>query len=130
MAAKIGNIQFFSATYRLFKNTAIEIEDACEDYGQAVIYKGSIERLPHSFDLDKHHSIETGRVFPVCANTYDMLKDSRFAPHFEFIGDDSRHYGVFAGCGDSIPFGRSATLVASTATELTVQSTTDSGSCC
>lgn len=102
LAAKIGDIQFFSATYRLFKLAALE--DACEDYGQAVIYKGSIEQLPHRFILDKHHTIETGRVFPVCGNTYRMLQESRFAPHFEFIGDTSRHYGIFAGCGDMMPF--------------------------
>lgn len=108
LAAKIGDIQFFSATYRLFKIAALE--DACEDHGQAVIYKGSIEQSPHRFDLDKHHAIEAGRVFPVCGNTFRMLKESRFAPHFEFIGDDSRHYGIFAGCGELMPFNQSVTL--------------------
>ena len=48
--------------------------------------------------------METGKVFPVCGNTFKMLKDTRFAPHFEFIGDFSNHYGVFAGCGASSPF--------------------------
>lgn len=37
---KIGHISFFSATYRLFKLD--QLEPACEDYGQAVIYKGTI----------------------------------------------------------------------------------------
>ena len=108
LAAKIGDIQFFSATYRLFKIAALE--DACEDHGQAVIYKGSIKQSPHRFDLDKHHAIEAGRVFPVCGNTFRMLQESRFAPHFEFIGDDSRHYGIFAGCGELMPFNQSVTL--------------------
>ncbi|MCG3857638.1 methyltransferase domain-containing protein [Psychrobacter sp. Ps2] len=102
LAAKIGDIQFFSATYRLFKIDSLE--DACEDHGQAVIYKGTIEQSPHRFDLDKHHAIEAGRVFPVCGNTFRMLQESRFAPHFEFIGDYSRHYGIFAGCGELMPF--------------------------
>ena len=53
--------------------------------------------------LDKHHSIEAGRVFPVCGNTWRMLKDTRFAPHFDFIGDFSRHYGIFEGCGTRCP---------------------------
>ncbi|MGB5083507.1 MAG: methyltransferase domain-containing protein, partial [Methylocystis silviterrae] len=35
---KIGAARFYSATYRLFKIDALE--PACEDYGQAVIYKG------------------------------------------------------------------------------------------
>ncbi|WP_435978871.1 methyltransferase domain-containing protein [Psychrobacter sp. DM4] len=130
LAAKIGEIKFFSATYRLFKSESIE--DACEDYGQAVIYKGSIDQLPHRFDLDKHHSIETGRVFSVCANTYQMLKESRFAPHFEFIGDNSQHYGIFAGCGDSIPFGQSQgnQLVEVAPMVATTNTSSSSGGCC
>ncbi|MBP2280405.1 SAM-dependent methyltransferase [Psychrobacter sp. PL19] len=122
LAAKIGNIQFFSATYRLFKLAALE--DACEDYGQAVVYNGTIAQMPHRFDFDKHHIIEAGRVFPVCANTFRMLKESRFSPHFKFIGDDSHHYGVFAGCGDMMPFGEAAALVSSTAASPVT------GSCC
>ncbi|MFV0298141.1 MAG: methyltransferase domain-containing protein [Hyphomicrobiaceae bacterium] len=102
LAAKLGQAQFFSATYRLFKLDGLETH--CEDYGQAVIYKGTIEGSEHAFALDGHHLIETGKVFPVCGNTWRMLHDTRFKPHFEFIGDFSRHYGIFAGCGTSIPF--------------------------
>jgi len=43
-------------------------------------------------------------VFPVCGNTWRMLRETRFRPHFEFIGDFSRHYGIFAGCGGGLPF--------------------------
>lgn len=99
---KCGHIDFFSATYRLFKLEGLDA--LCEDYGQAVIYKGTIERSPHSWTLDAHHEIKTGKVFPVCGNTSRMLSDSRFAPHFTFIGDTSTHYGIFDGCGTSIPF--------------------------
>ena len=102
LADKLGNLRFFSATYRLFKLPALE--SACEDYGQAVIYRGSIARQPHRFVLDKHHDIATGRVFPVCGNTWRMLHDTRFAPHFEFIGNFDRHHGLFEGCGGSLPF--------------------------
>ncbi len=102
LASRTGNIRFYSATYRLFRID--ELEDACEDHGQAVIYRGTIPEYSHHFDLDKHHAIETGRVFPVCGNTFRMLSDTRFAPHFEFIGDFSRHLGLFAGCGSSLPF--------------------------
>ena len=42
--ALIGHIEFFSATYRLFKLPALE--PACEDYGQAVIYKGCGDAMP------------------------------------------------------------------------------------
>lgn len=99
---KIGHINFFSATYRLFKLP--ELESHCEDYGQAVIYKGTVPHSPKQFLLDKHHLIETGKVFPVCGNTYRMLHDSRFKQHFEFIGSWDTHYGIFDGCGTALPF--------------------------
>ncbi|MCP3429963.1 methyltransferase type 11, partial [Alteromonas sp. LMIT007] len=60
------------------------------------------------FALDKHHHIEAGRLFPVCGNTWRMLSETRFAPYFRFYGDFDRHYGVFAGCGSSLPFDEGA----------------------
>lgn len=102
LAARIGNLRFYSATYRLFKIEGLE--SACEDYGQAVVYRGTIPDHPDVLLLDKHHAIETGRVFPVCGNTWRMLHDTRFQPHFEFIGDFSRHFGLFEGCGGGLPF--------------------------
>jgi SAM-dependent methyltransferase len=102
LAALVGDARFYSATYRLFNIP--ELEDACEDHGQAVIYRGSIPQAPTRCVFDKHHSIEVGRVFPVCGNTYRMLQQTRFAPHFEFIGSFDCHYGLFEGCGGAIPF--------------------------
>ena len=102
LAALVGEARFYSATYRLFNIP--ELEDACEDHGQAVIYRGSIDQAPTRLVFDKHHSIEAGKVFPVCGNTYRMLHQTRFAPHFQFIGDFERHYGLFEGCGSAIPF--------------------------
>eukprot|EP00594_Rhizosolenia_setigera_P002036 CAMPEP_0178945840 /NCGR_PEP_ID=MMETSP0789-20121207/3952_1 /TAXON_ID=3005 /ORGANISM="Rhizosolenia setigera, Strain CCMP 1694" /LENGTH=412 /DNA_ID=CAMNT_0020625763 /DNA_START=33 /DNA_END=1271 /DNA_ORIENTATION=- len=101
---KSGNsdLKFFSATYRLFKID--ELEPFCEDYGQAVIYKGTIPRFESGYSLDNHHYMETGKIFPVCGNTYRMLNDTRFKDHFEFIGNWDKHYGIFDGCGTSIPF--------------------------
>jgi SAM-dependent methyltransferase len=110
MRGKLGKAQFFSATYRLFKLDGLE--PACEDYGQAVIYKGGVAEQPHGFELDGHHLIETGKVFPVCGNTWRMLADTRFRPYFDFIGDFSTHYGIFPGCGTSIPFATAATAPA------------------
>ena len=99
---KLGQAKFFSATYRLFKLRSLE--SACEDYGQAVIYKGGLAEEPDAFVLDGHHLIERGKVFPVCGNTWRMLAETRFGPYFDFIGDFSTHYGIFPGCGTSIPF--------------------------
>jgi arsenite methyltransferase len=106
LAERAGNIRFFSATYRLFNLDNLESD--CEDYGQAVIYKGSIPHQSHAFVLDKHHYIERGRVFPVCGNTWRMLHDTRFSSHFEYIGDFSLHYGLFENCGGSLPFDQSS----------------------
>ncbi|MDP2367473.1 methyltransferase domain-containing protein [Rhodoferax sp.] len=104
---RVGMLRFYSATYRLFKLDTLET--ACEDHGQAVVYRGSIPDCPDQFVLDKHHSIETGRVFPVCGNTWRMLHETRFAAHFDFVGDFSRHFGLFAGCGSTLPFDGAAT---------------------
>jgi ubiquinone/menaquinone biosynthesis C-methylase UbiE len=105
---KVGHISFFSATYRLFK--IADLEPQCEDYGQAVIYKGGIEHFEQAFLLDAHHIIEKGKVFPVCGNTWRMLNETRFKEYFEFIGDWSTHYGIFEGCGSSLPFNVDSTI--------------------
>lgn len=115
LRARLGAARFFSATYRLFKLDALE--PACEDYGQAVIYRGGVAHEPDVFVLDGHHAIERGRVFPVCGNTWRMLAETRFARHVTFLGDFSTHYGIFPGCGTNLPF---ATSGAAPAT----------GSCC
>lgn len=102
---RVGNLHFYSATYRLFKLDALET--ACEDYGQAVVYKGTIPEHASRFALDAHHDMQTGKVFPVCGNTWHMLQGTRLAPHFEFIGDFSTHYGIFEGCGTNLPYNQS-----------------------
>ncbi len=114
--AKVGNARFYSATWRLMKINGLE--PACEDYGQAVRYRGTIEHHPHRFMLDKHHIMETGRIFPLCGNSWRMLKESRFAPHFEFFDGDGTHFGIFPGCGKQMPF------------DDTEPEDTGSGSCC
>jgi len=98
----VAPLKFTSATYRLWK--LANLESDCEDYGQAVIYKGTIENCPHGLPLDGHHWIETGKVFPVCGNTWTMLAQTRFAAHFDFIGSFETHYGIFEGCGAASPF--------------------------
>ncbi len=110
LAARLGGARFFSATYRLFKID--ELETACEDYGQAVVYRGSIPNSADRFVLDNHHSIEAGRVFPVCGNTWRMLHETRFKEHFDFVGDFRHHYGLFPGCGGELPFDAVADAVA------------------
>eukprot|EP00339_Tiarina_fusa_P029782 CAMPEP_0117070320 /NCGR_PEP_ID=MMETSP0472-20121206/49411_1 /TAXON_ID=693140 ORGANISM="Tiarina fusus, Strain LIS" /NCGR_SAMPLE_ID=MMETSP0472 /ASSEMBLY_ACC=CAM_ASM_000603 /LENGTH=262 /DNA_ID=CAMNT_0004793393 /DNA_START=137 /DNA_END=925 /DNA_ORIENTATION=- len=95
-------LEFYSATYRLWKLD--NLEPYCEDYGQAVIYKGSMERYPSGWLLDKHHFFEAGKIHPVCGNTYNMLHDTKLKEHFDFVGTWDKHYGIFEGCGSAIPF--------------------------
>ena len=115
IAQRIGHINFFSATYRLFKLPGLESH--CEDYGQAVIYKGGVNHHEMKFELDAHHHIQKGKMFPVCGNTYRMLKETRFAQYFEFFGDTDTHYGIFDDCGTLMPFS-------------TDSSNDDGGGCC
>jgi arsenite methyltransferase len=102
LAPLVGDARFFSATYSLFRID--DLEDACEDHGQAVIYQGTIPGHPQHFQLDAHHHLDTGRVMPVCGNTFRMLRQTRFAPHVLGVGDFERHFGLFPGCGGGLPF--------------------------
>ena len=100
--ARVSHIDFYSATYRLFKIDSLESH--CEDYGQAVIYNGGIKHHPQRFILDKHHHIDKNKVFPVCGNTWRILQYSRFKPYFQFIGNFEQHFGIDADCGKPMPF--------------------------
>ena len=93
---KLGFASFSSRTVRAFK--LFDLEDICEDYGQAAYYNGSIPGHPHFFDLDDHHRFFTGKPMLVCGNTASMLSNTRYAKAFKVIGDRSAHYGIFGGC--------------------------------
>lgn len=109
---RVAPTRFYSATYRLFKLPGLEPD--CEDYGQAVAYRGTLPRHPGAWFLDKHHRFSTGKVMAVCGNTWRMLQETRLHPHFDFFGGGGRHLGLFEGCGGGLPFtaegdGQSAT---------------------
>ena len=107
-------------TYRLMKIDGLET--ACEDYGQAVEYKGDILGDEKSFLLDHHHIFTKGKVQNVCGNTYKMLHDTRFKEHFNFLGSFDTHHGIFKDCGEDAPF-KTGEVVTST-------SSTKGSSCC
>ncbi|MCB0366706.1 MAG: methyltransferase domain-containing protein [Bdellovibrionaceae bacterium] len=104
--AKIGMVRFYSMTIRAFK---LELEDRCEDFGQMATYKGTLPELPHFFDLDNHHHFIAGKPMAVCSNTARMLSQTRLKNHFEVVGDESTHFGLFdcsppvAFAGDAAP---------------------------
>lgn len=114
---QLKDYKFYSVTYRLFKISSLE--PACEDYGQAVIYKGGIFESPNSFKLDDHHIFPKGKVIPVCGNSFDMLNKTRFKNYFEFIGNTETHYGIYPDCGVDIPYQSS-----------TPQQESNSSACC
>ena len=99
---KIGHINFYSATYRLFK--LFELESGREDYGQSVTYKGTVANNGCVFELDKQNRMPKDKAVSVCGNTYQILKGSRFSEHFEFSGNFDQHQGIFKQEGISLPF--------------------------
>ncbi|NCA71933.1 MAG: methyltransferase domain-containing protein [Sphingobacteriia bacterium] len=102
IAARLAPIRFCSATYRLFKLTDLEPE--CEDYGQAVAYRGDLPGHPETWSLDGAHRFPTGKVVAVCGNTWRMLQESRFQAHFDAYAGGGHHLGAFAGCLVAQPF--------------------------
>lgn len=93
VAAKIGDIRFCSATFRLFR--LADVEPGAENYGQAAIYRGTVAGAPDLFVLDQDFCFPAGQKIPVCGNTYRLLKQSRLSEHFELFGDFSHHFGEF-----------------------------------
>ena len=92
----LGFAAFSSRTIRAFKLN--DLEDICEDYGQAAWYDGSITGQPHYFDLDNHQRFFTNKPALVCGNTASMLSNTRYGKAFKVVGDRSAHFGVFNGC--------------------------------
>lgn len=90
--AKIGMVDFLSATIRAFK---LPLEDRCEDYGQVAWYLGGIDESPHRFVLDDHHLFEVGKPMLVCSNTARMLSRTRLSRWFRIEGDEQTHFGLF-----------------------------------
>ena len=98
LRATLGEAQFVSITYRLFKLPEGRLESLCEDYGQFAVYKGTIPGAPHAYSLDDHHRLEKGKPFLVCGNSAAMLQETWLGKHFDVHGDRSTHYGLFP-CG-------------------------------
>jgi arsenite methyltransferase len=88
-----GMIDFYSMTIRVFKLNGLE--DACEDYGQAAVYLGTIPESSHSFILDDHHTFTANKPLLVCGNTASMIQNSRYKKHFKIMGNREKHFGLF-----------------------------------
>ena len=86
-------IDFCSMTIRAFKLD--DLEDICEDYGQAATYLGNIIDCPHRFELDDHHIFIAHKPMLVCGNTASMLGKTRYKNSFKVEGDRPIHFGPF-----------------------------------
>tara|TARA_Y100000816_G_scaffold290629_1_gene279801 strand:- start:851 stop:1888 length:1038 start_codon:yes stop_codon:yes gene_type:complete len=92
----VGNAQFYSITYNLFKIDTLET--LCEDYGQYTIYNGTIPENKNYYILDNHHTFFTNKPALICGNTADILSKSWLSKHFTVYNDKSIHYGLFDAC--------------------------------
>ena len=72
----VGPINFYSATYRLFKIDSLE--NSQENYAHTACYKGGVEDNPERIIFDKQFSFEKNQPTPICSNTFKMLSESRF----------------------------------------------------
>lgn len=116
LGERVGDIKFNSITYRLFKLASLE--PTRENYGQQVIYKGSVEDNSDQLVFDEGNIFPTSEPVPVCGNTFRMLSESRYFDDFEFKGDAETHLGRFTVPGE-------ANLMASVAA-----TGSKKGSCC
>jgi len=89
----IGNIQFYSITYRLWKLK--DLEDACEDYGHIAVYNGKISESPFKLEFDDKRVFYKNKPERVCGNTAIMLSRTRFKQYFQIMGSFEEHFGAF-----------------------------------
>lgn len=89
----VGNIQFCSITYRLWKLN--DLEDVCEDYGHIAVYNGQISESPFKFELDDGHVFYKNKSERVCGNTAIMISGTRFKEYFQIMGSFKEHFGAF-----------------------------------
>jgi ubiquinone/menaquinone biosynthesis C-methylase UbiE len=95
----VGNINFYSITYRLWKIKGLE--HACEDYGHTAVYTGKLPQCPFEFELDSGHVFEKNKPERICGNTALMLTQTRFKDYFEVQGSFNEHFGAFESCAAS-----------------------------
>ncbi len=100
---RLGDIQFCSATLRLFKLDGMEATR--EDYGQTVQYLGSIPHHVEQLVLDRFQTFPAGVPVAVCGNTFRMIRDSRLGEHFRFDDAKCEHLGPFDVSREKLTFG-------------------------
>lgn len=69
-----AQIVFGNFASRSFRAFQLPLKGQCEDYGQAVVYRGKLAGHSHSFTLDDHHVCQKGKVVPAYGKPADMLR--------------------------------------------------------
>jgi ubiquinone/menaquinone biosynthesis C-methylase UbiE len=95
----VGNIKFYSITFRLWKLEGLE--QTCEDYGHIATYNGQILESPFKFELDSGHVFYKNKPERICGNTALMLSKTRFKKYFEVVGSFDEHFGEFQTCSNA-----------------------------
>lgn len=90
---KLGCIGFASHTVRAVK--CADLEDREENYGQTATYRGTMPENKRYFDLTEDMRFIAGKPMAVSGNMASMLRASRYAPHFDVVGDCSHHVGAY-----------------------------------
>jgi len=102
VSAKTGDIQFCSATYRLFKATGQE--SSIENYGHTATYRGTLATHPEAIQLGRDLMFEKHKSASISGNLARILQASRFSDDFDLIGEFAAHMGAFGDKSEQNPF--------------------------
>ncbi|KAJ2655222.1 hypothetical protein IWW48_005655 [Coemansia sp. RSA 1200] len=89
----VGDTQYFSVTYRLFKPDSSKITHAADSASAsaaaaasaasaAAVYRGTVDGCEEKYVLDMHNSFDAGVPTPVDVDTAAVLESSWLAKHF------------------------------------------------
>lgn len=95
-AAVYPDVAFATITCRLINSDLTS--DHCEDYGEEIVYDGSLPDYPDFFLYDKDIKFPAGQTCHVCDNVSVLgLEGCRYAKVISVKGDRSVHYGDIHG---------------------------------
>lgn len=93
--ANYPGIAFATITSRMFNSELTS--DHCEDYGEEVIYDGSLPDFPDFFLYDKDIKFPANQPCHVCDNVSVLALETHYAKAITVKGDRSVHYGDIHG---------------------------------
>ena len=94
-AANYPNIAFATITSRLINSELTS--DHCEDYGEEIVYDGSLPDYPDFFLFDKDIKFPSGQQMHVCDNVSVLGLGTRYDQVISVTGARSRHFGDIHG---------------------------------